>query len=166
MKLSLQTTFSSLSETISILEAANVKPVLPPFELNAPPPLLETTTTTTHETYAPTHLKAVLTTAPADPKSRKAARMVAVKEKREEKKAEKVKMKMRMKKEGVTIKGKLFGGTDSLKRQKKEKNMENKKKMERTRSNRKSKAGGAVKAEVKGDVLDLRAAAAGEPPRS
>jgi hypothetical protein len=70
--------------------------------------------------------------------------MAAVQERREEKKADKLKAKARMKKEGVTIKGRLFGGTDSIKRQKKEKNLE--KKIEMEKKKRKSMAGTAVHA--------------------
>ena len=82
-----------------------------------PSPHLETTSS---GVYAHTALKAVLTTAPADLKSRKAARMLAVKGKRLERKAQKVKEAERLKKEGVMINGHVCGGPDSLKKVKNE----------------------------------------------
>ncbi|KAJ9121606.1 hypothetical protein QFC22_002225 [Naganishia vaughanmartiniae] len=89
-----------------------LKPLLPPFQLYAlaPPAALAA------QLYAPTRLKAVHTTVPADAKARKVKRVEEVKRVRQEKKKLKEAAKARMKVVGMMVKGKLFGGTDQKKR--------------------------------------------------
>lgn len=91
---------------------AGLKPLLPPFQLYAlaPPAGLAV------RLYAPTQLKAVHTTVPADGKGRKAKRVEEVKRVREEKKKQKEAAKARMKVVGMMVKGKLYGGTEQKKR--------------------------------------------------
>ena len=66
--------------------------------------------------FASTRLKAVQTTVPKDPKTKKAQRLEEVKAKRRERKQAQKDRKEQIKKRGTLINGKLRGGTDAKER--------------------------------------------------
>lgn len=117
--------------------------MLPPF-----PILPSSGPLPTSATYAPTHLKAVLTTAPADSKARKAARIAGVKAARDRQREAKFTEKQRIKKEGVIIQGMLCGGADGLKRERARVKMEKRKEKAKERRI----AAAATKGEKKADA--------------
>ncbi|KAJ9111699.1 hypothetical protein QFC19_001059 [Naganishia cerealis] len=114
-----------------ITQDAGLKPLLPPFQIYALAPPAELAA----QLYAPTQLKAVHTTLPADTKARKAKRVEEVKRVREEKKQQKAETKARTKVVGMMVKGQLYGGTEQKKRDRQAR-MEKRKRVEQMVANR------------------------------
>lgn len=106
-----QNEFPNLRSIIAHLTNANITPPPPPFPLHA------TTSTLATPIYAPTLLKAVYSTTPADPKSRKAQRVAAVRVARERQKRLRLEQVEKTRRTlGWKVGDKWVGGTEQKKR--------------------------------------------------
>lgn len=111
-----QNEFPNLSAILSHLESSNLQPPMPPFPIHALAPSSITT-----PIYAPTLLKAIHTTTPADPKGRKARRVAAVRLARDAQKRRKREEVARTRRTiGWKVAGKWWGGSEQKKRDRRE----------------------------------------------
>ena len=102
-----------MQSIIAYLSSVNITPPVPPFPLHA------TSSTLATPIYAPTLLKAVHSTTPADPKSRKAQRIAAVRVARErQKQLRKKQVEKTRRTLGWKVGDKWAGGTEQKKRDK------------------------------------------------